>query len=464
MYCSVDHDSYFLIKEGEYLAQNGIHHTDILTMHEGLNIVVQQYAFCIASYYIFTAFGQIGLFVGMLALVFAITLLVYKICMLLSDKNVNLSLLLATLTASLMSISGFFTTRPQMVSYVILLGVIYVLELFVKTRKTKYLWWLPVLSLLLSNLHASLWLLPIIVMGVYIVDSFKNPKLHLEGYPTKPLAIATAASVAAGFINPYGVSAVAYIFTSFNAAPIKEIVLEMKPFSCEGAMELVIYGFVVLTSLAYIFGRRKNIRMRHLILFFGFLLLGINAVRGLSQLILVMFFPMALLFKDADIAKYVKKRWRTPITVWSGYLMICVTLVVGFVNFATMDDNHCLIRAVNVIDDAVAAAGQDKSELKIYTIYDDGGYLEYRGYKPFIDQRAEVFLKRNNGKSDILKEWWDMRMSAMKKEDFLEKYDFDYLLVRGARDPLHFIEDEKYQVLYSNYNEHITIYKHIKDE
>ena len=39
-----------------------------------------------------------------------------------------------------------------------------------------------------------------------------------------------------------------------------------------------------------------------------------------------------------------------------------------------------------------------KNDLKIYAGYNDGGYVEFRGYKSYLDPRAEVLLKNNNGK------------------------------------------------------------------
>ena len=36
----LDNDSWFVLAEGRYLVQNGVHYTDVLTMHEGMNLVV----------------------------------------------------------------------------------------------------------------------------------------------------------------------------------------------------------------------------------------------------------------------------------------------------------------------------------------------------------------------------------------------------------------------------------------
>ena len=224
----LDNDSWFVLAEGRYLVENGIHYTDVLTIHEGMNIVVQNYGFAMIFYLIHNTFGASGLYIMMLALNFVICYLLYRICMLISNKNTNLSLFIMMLTDFLL-ILGFVTTRAQMVSYIIMLALIYVLELYIKTDKSKYLWWLPVLSILQINLHASVWWMLIIIIGVYIIDAIHKPKLRLQGYRMKPLIVVGIVVFLAGFINPYGVKMITYIFTSYGVPEISRMVGEMKP-------------------------------------------------------------------------------------------------------------------------------------------------------------------------------------------------------------------------------------------
>ena len=48
----------------------------------------------------------------------------------------------------------------------------------------------------------------------------------------------------------------------------------------------------------------------------------------------------------------------------------------------------------------------DLRSVVLYTNYNNGSYAEYRGLKPYIDTRAEVFLKSNNHKEDIMMEYY----------------------------------------------------------
>ena len=464
--CGLNNDTWFQLAEGNYVAEQGFFTTDPLTMHEGLNVTLQIPAYLVLLHWVYGVFGELGIYIMMLLVSLLFTVVIYKLCMLLSNKNANLSLALAAITSSMLGFFGFFVTRPQVFSYLFMASLILVLELYIKTKNAKWLWFLPVLSLLQINFHASLWWLLIIVVGVYIIDGFKLKNLHLEGYKKRPLVLALIGMIAVGLINPYGYRAILYVLTSFYAWPIAELVSEMKPFAVMTPYGLLVYGIIVLVALGFIYGNKRNVRMRHLMLFFGFLALSIGSHRGLAQLFTVMFFPLALVFKDFRLEKLGTARVRSAVMVWSSILIVYLfagACVINFPNFGGTEFQS-LRMALDVIEEDVAASGKDKSQLKIYTGYGDGSYLEFRGYKPYLDPRAEVFLKINNGKENILEEWYELKQGAIKVSDFLDKYEFDYLLVRVDSAPLYDLEDENYERIYKFGDSRAEVYRRIEHE
>ena len=232
MVCSngLDNDSWYVLAEGREIVENGIYYEDQLSMHEGLEVTVQNYGFAVIFYLLFQAFGPVGVYIVMLLLNLLLCYLIYKICMLISNKNVNLSLILMILTDLILA-RWFVVTRAQMVSYCILMLVIYILELYIKTDKSKFLWWIPLLSFAQINLHASLWPMILLVMGVYIIDGIKQPKLHLEGYKKGPLLVVGLAAFLVGFLNPYGVKMMTFILTSYGVPEANININEMYPFN-----------------------------------------------------------------------------------------------------------------------------------------------------------------------------------------------------------------------------------------
>lgn len=459
---SLDNDSWGVLAEGKYIVNNGIYHTDVLSMHEGLNTVLQNYVFAVFFYRIYEAFGGPGLYIAMLILNLLVCILIYKICKLISDNNKNLSLIIMMITDVMLILCGFVTTRAQMVSFVLFLSLIYVLELYMKTGKMKYLWWIPLISLAQINLHASLWPMIYLVGLTYIVDLFVESKfLHKKVSKIWPLIVVGGISFLLGFANPYGVDMLTMMFKVYGDSTFSKLVVELQPFRPFMNLGNVLF-YIVLTAVGflYAFSDRKNVRIRYLLLSFGFLALGLNTIKGLSQVILVMFFPLALLYKDIRPEKTIESSiGRNALVLWSGILVstvfVCVCPVV-VMNVSSDYSDNALIEAVDVIDEMEGE--NDKRELNIYTGYNIGGYVEFRGYRPYMDPRGCDFMKAINGKEDILQEWVDFRSNKISRSELLDKYSFDYLLIEGENDPFYSSTNDGYEIIYKNEEKKIELY------
>ena len=444
---ALDNDSWGVLAEGREIVENGIYYEDQLSMHEGLNITVQNYGFAVIFYLIYSVFGPVGIYVGMLVLNLILCYLIYKICMLLSNKNVNLSLMIMILTDLLLGYC-FVVTRAQMVSYCAIMSVIYLLELYIKTDKSKYLWWIPLISLAEINIHASIWPMIFAVLLVYIVDGIKFKKLHLAGYRKKPLVVTFLVSFLVGFLNPYGFKMMTLMFSSYGVPEAREIINELYPFYLANVYCVLLYGAIAVAMILYIFGKKRNIRIRWLLLIFGFLALGINTSKAMSYVILVLLFPLAAVYKDVLINNWGSRKIRWMAASWCGILATVLTITVAVARAPQAIDgpNKQMISAVNELDKDVGEI--DKKSLKIYTNFNQGGFLEYRGYKPYIDPRMEVFLKDNNGKEDIFVEFYDFYNRRIGVEDFTAKYDFDYLIVMEYEDYLYDYDRDDYKMIY----------------
>ena len=122
---------------------------------------------------------------------------------------------------------------------------------------------------------------------------------------------------------------------------------------------------------------------------------------------------------------------------------LIITIMVVRIPQVIDGPNEDMISAVDILD----KENVDKENAKIYSGFDDGGYLEYRGYKAYMDPRMEVFIKANNGKEDIFKEWYNLRNGDIKKRDFLDKYEFDYLVTIES-EKLYEPENDKYEMIF----------------
>ncbi len=451
----VDNDSWFVLAEGREIVDNGIYKTDALSMHGDLEVVVQNYGFAVIFWLIYSVFGLAGLYLGMILMYGVVEWLLYKIFRLITEENEVLTLILMTIASVLLG-AMFVTTRAQMVSYAIFLAVVYILERYVKKGEKKWLAAIPFLSLVQINLHGSVWLMLFLVMGAFILDS------RLENYKAKPLIITAAASFALGLVNPYGVDMILFVLKSYSGGTIQRLVMEMQPFDLGTWYNFVLYGAIAMVILMGFYGKGKDVKARYLMMFIGLLGLGLNTLKGMSQVILVMFLPVAGMYRKAVFPK-LKNRKVIRGMFWGEAVLAVVTVgVFGWVlkrNLAGLREapDDALVEAVNILDGEVAA--EERKTVRVYTGYNDGGYLEFRGYRPYLDPRAEVFLEVNNKKEDILTEYIDLREGRGDKEKFLEKYEFDYLVVRGEYDLFYRDEVEGFERIFADEETQTRLYR-----
>ena len=436
-----DNDIWYLLSEGRYIVQNGIYHIDPLSMHEGLAVVVQNWLSASLLWMVFSAFGKTGILLLTVIINFIICFLLYKIAMLISKNNHILSLLVMFFT-DIALMQDFIVTRPQIFSFVLLLCLIYFLELYIKNDNPKYLIAIPILSFIEANLHASLWLMIFLIMVPYIIDGMKLPLINTQKYKVKPLIIVFIISLFAGLINPYGYKVMTFIFTSFFDTQMHRYINELQVYSFGlRGLNLLAYLVIAGTMFCYTYFRNGNIRLRYICLYFGTMLLGLLSIKGLSHFFLLSIFPFAYFFKDLfpnslhGVSKLIIKIVNIVLPI---LCVICIVSLIGMgiygiKNFDMQND------AGKVFDelDKYATKGQT-----IYTSFDDGGYAEFRGYKPYIDPRAEVFLKINNHKEDLFSENYDLMHGKIDYKEFIEKYHFDYMLVNYDNSISNYLSNE----------------------
>ena len=425
----LDNDLWYLLSEGRYIIQHGIYHTDVLSMHQGLDIVVQNWLSAVIFWITYAFLGSKGIFFLVMITNCAILYLLYKLCMLISENNKTLSILITILTDMNLSLY-FIVSRPQIFSFVIMLLTLYLLELYIKNDDTKYLKYIPLLSFIEINLHASLWWFIFLFMIPYLIDSLKIKKLRLQGYRTKPLLITFIVSLLIGFINPYGYKAILFIFNSFGDKYMLTYIYELQRFSLNEAVSALAVLVIFITTGCYMFFREGRIRIRYICIYFGTLLLGMFTIKALSHFLLVASFPIAYLLKDIYPRKYKKHaEFKTKIL----YIIIIAftAFLVGFtgINYYKMQDK---IEFKNIASEAVDAMDlfTDGKSATVYVSFNDGGYLSFRGYKPYIDPRAEVYLKKNNHQKDIYKEYTEFELGLIDEEKFLKEYNFDFIIVK----------------------------------
>lgn len=428
----LDNDIWFLLSHGRYVVTEGIPYVEPLTIHSDFSFVMQQWLSSVIFYVIYFKFGKIGLIGLLVVFSFGIVCLIFSLSLICSEKKLKTSSL-----CSFVSILGiclwFVQTRPQTFTYTIILIEILSLELYVQKKKPRYLLPLPFLSLLQINLHASMWGLLFVFMLPYFVNafSFKWFVFSSKGYRKPPLIIATLLMFLFGFVNPYGKDAMFYVLSSYGQDLIDNTVTEMAGLTIKDFYGIYFFVIVFLTVLLFKNSQKPEINVRYALLFAGTALLSLLSQKSLAYFFIgcVPFLSNLLSEFDDSIVLFNENQQRNRFIkrFLPTYLVLILVVSLG-VRVSNYNEIKSYPASKGAID-YLASYAEDVESLKIYTNYTDGGYAEYKGFKVYMDARAEVFIKANNNKEDVFFEYICLQEGKLHYLDFLDKYSFDYIVV-----------------------------------
>ena len=421
----IDNDLWFILTTGRYILTQGFPLIEPFTIHENFAFVIQQWLTDVIFYRVFDLFGLIGISIFVMLIFVVILFIMYKLCKLISDNRVHLSVLITIVFGILYSFF-YLTSRPQIFDALFLLLSFYFLELYIKKGKIKYLIGLPICSFLLINFHASSWFMLFLFILPYLLN-FKIKLFSYDKYKIKPLLVTVVIMFLAGFLNPYGIRAIVYIFSSFGNRYINDLVIEMHIPNITSLTGIVIYASLFGILLCYVFYRKSKLKLRYLLLYLGTTVLALSSIKGFQFFLLACFFPLASYLKPNFKIYQENYHYSKQFKIRYVIIVLCLLSLLG-VTF--LDSSHeYKNRIENIKNYLVEHESNHKEELKIYTGYNDGGYLEFYGFKVYLDPRAEVFLKSNNKQKDVIEEYSKLQKGRVDIDQFLSEYNFDYLVL-----------------------------------
>ena len=440
-------DILFLVRTGEEILVNGFPHVDFLTFHENLTLVVQQWLVDVLFFFVYDIGGKNGLYLLTLFVNIYLVFITYHLLMLVTDKKRNLSILFTCVITSILAFF-FLSPRPQIFSFAILLTELYVLEHYMKKVNTKILYCLPLLSWLMIQLHASLWPMLFCFWLPFFLDtfSFSIGRLSSDAKPKKPLLIAFLFMILVGFINPYGVDALFYLFRSISSSSLYHVVTEMRVPDIHTFAGLVSYFCLFVVWISYFIFTKSKIKIRHFLLLLGTTYLAISSWRGLAFFLIAAIYPLSYFLRF-----YFYQVWDIPFTKRQFVPLAVAILFLGIVPLSLILFSDGVFMNSSTQEGIDYLLENEKAdEVRLYCGYGECTYAEYRGVKSYIDSRAEVFIKENNQQVDILDEMFYLQNHALDYHEFLEKYQFTHLLVTED-DYLYqlLLHDSDYEIFFS---------------
>lgn len=170
---TLQNDTYYTIKIGEHIMENGIDMKDPFSWHEDLPYTYPHWAYDVAIYNIYS-FGEnvgIGGFTAIYISTVILTMILgvllyfvgYKLC-----KNQLVSFLITF--AVLYLLKGFIAARAQLVTYILFVLQILFIEQFLKTKKKRYAIGLIIIPIIIANVHLAVWPFYFVLFLPYVAE------------------------------------------------------------------------------------------------------------------------------------------------------------------------------------------------------------------------------------------------------------------------------------------------------
>ena len=446
----LDNDIWFLLNSGRYVLQHGIPSVEPFTMHQNFQFVMQQWLSATIFWSIYANFGAVGILALVFVVFCATVFVLYKLISLIANGNEIATFVTAMIASA--ALKPAMISRPMIFTMLILVCELYCMEQFIRTKKPLWLLPLPALSALLINLHAAMWPIQFILLLPCCVDAFRFNFLFLEGegFPKRFFFPALGLMFLAGFCNPYGWSAMSYVFRSYGYQEIG-MVLEMQPLDINQVSGMLIFGLFALILAFYLLKKERSTRLRFVLLSLGTAVLTLSSLRSYSLFAACGIFPLAYLLRDVSLPQS-KIKSQTGVLRLRAVLLVLVAVVVGVLvisRLSEFDEEKETPKAAQAVDYLLEQ--EDTENMILYTGYNDGGYVEFRGLKPYIDPRAEVFVQKNNQVKDVMKEYYELASGQTYYKDFLNTYGFTHLLL--SRDEVLSVmlpHDPDYELVYDD--------------
>ena len=317
---------------------------------------------------------------------------------------------------------GSYSVGPRMLHFgwLCLTVLLIVLAQFQQTGKG--LWMLPPLFAIWINLHGS-WVFGLVVLGIYIVSGLVQGRWSTvvaecwAPAQLRKLIVASVASVAALFVNPYGYKLVWYPFDLLSRqTAVRRDIIEWQSVDFH-----TLYGtlamLMILSLLAAAWFSPEPWELRDVLLVVFALWTSLTHVRFLvfAAIVLVpILAPRLRLFSPYDPEK--DKPWLN---------LALVTVVAGIIFWAYPNPSE--IQSLIDADfprDALYFMQQKHITGRLFNFYDFGGYIEWNAptIKTFADGRADIFTY-NGVLDDYLK-----INNIEQPFELLDRYKIDYVL------------------------------------
>ena len=521
---TLQNDTYYTIKIGEHIVNNGIDMQDPFSWHENLPYTYPHWLYDLITYLIYNLFGMTGIYVTTCILSITLGLSVYavnrKLC-----KNQLFSFLITIGVMYL--IRGYIAARAQLVTFILFIWTIYLIEKFLETKKKRYAVGLILIPILIANMHSAVFpfyfVLYLPYIAEYIIACISERiiyrkgevnliKLKIKRLSRKPgneekinelkeklrkieekidkvkikrtkelqnpykirlvkkeavkwLILIFIICLFTGLLTPIGDTPYTYLFKTMQGNTTQNI-NEHLPMTLSSETEVICTLILFLSIMIF---TKTKIRLCDLFMLSGLCYLMLMSRRQITMFALIcspilnrMLVELAKIYTKENIEQVVEKLTKVFAIIVISVIMLGLSYYEGKdkLDDTYIDETAYPVQACDYILENI-----DLKTARFYNEYNYGSYMIFRGIPVFIDSRADLYAPEfNNTIDDIFMDFINTSNIGTFYEDTFEKYNITHVITyKNSKTNMIITDtkDPKYKELYSD--KYFVIYERLQD-
>jgi len=396
--------------------------------------------------YIYSVFGSLSLQFAFLLFALIAFYVSWKRSLLMNNSRFNKYLSFAIL------FFGFWASQPHLgirVQEFGLIGVGLLLLLIDKyPRKKSLLYFIPLLFLLWTNIHAS-FILGLGLFGLYCLYLYLGPYLNKlpffkhfsytlpDNRVRRLILFIFVLSLGTTLINPYGIYLYSFLGGYSNAFYMSYIREWQGQFSLPLVYSQIIYLSLSATCIIiWVWFNKQNkekISLWHFGLFILFFMLAWRSRRHFPLFVVTSLPLLALFYQEIFKSIWDSFSYYSKVIILSFFALS--SLLISFLIIIYLPLNQHVINSFCDSKYPCAAVDYLKNhpeteKQRIFSEYNWGGYLiwSYQNKQLFIDGRMPQVSYNNHS---ILEEYLEFRQSTEKAKQKLDEYQIDLVLIKN---------------------------------
>ncbi len=447
---TLQNDTYYTIKIGEHIIQNGeIDMMDPFSWHENLEYTYPHWLYDVMIYFIYHLGGMFGIYLSTCLFAIILGITIYKVNSKLS-KNKVISFFITIGVMYLLR--DYITARAQLVTFILFIVEIFCIEKLIETNKKSYGLALIIISILIANLHVAVWPFMFVLYFPYIVEYIMaifeehiakkygrevkqgEKVLITKQKGVKTLIIVLIISLLAGFLTPLGTTPYTYLLKTM-AGNTTENINEHQPLVLINNTDLICTIIIILGLLIF---TNAKMGLSDLLMLCGLTFLMFYSKRQSTMWVIMgsvivnrlIFNWITQYSKDFDkelIKKLMSKFGIFMIT--ASMLILSLYFIKPKINAEYVDSSTYPVEMSEFIINYFKEQNIDLSEVRLYNEYNYGSYLLFKGIPVFIDSRADLYSPEFNEGVDVFTDFIESSNLNVYFEDIFEKYDITHVIL-----------------------------------